>query len=92
MTDRSQGIAARCAALPGITILFYFTATPALFVWQQPTQYELGLLVLVGVSATLGQAFSLRAYRAGEATASTLYIALRDIRVGAPPLRTPASP
>lgn len=119
-----------------ITILFYFavittivSAVPALFVWQEPTQYELGLLVLVGVTATLGQAFSLRAYRAGEATAvvpfdyarlifaatygylffaetpdlwtwvgaavliaSTLYIALRDIRVGAPQIRTPAAP
>jgi hypothetical protein len=55
MTDRSQGIAARCAALPGITILFYFTVIPAPFVWQQPTQYELGLLGLlglVGVTAT----------------------------------------
>ena len=41
-----------------ITILFYFavittivSAVPAVLVWQEPTQYELGLLVLVGVSA-----------------------------------------
>jgi drug/metabolite transporter (DMT)-like permease len=119
-----------------VTILFYFAvittivaAVPALFVWQTPTRYELGLLVLVGIAATLGQACSLRAYRAGEATAvvpfdyarlvfaaaygylffaevpdmwtwigaavlvaSTLYIALRDIRVGAPRIRAQAAP
>jgi drug/metabolite transporter (DMT)-like permease len=59
-----------------VTILFYFaaittvvSAIPAAFVWQTPTLHELGLLVLVGVTATLGQACALRAYRAGEATA-----------------------
>ena len=59
-----------------VTILFYFTlittlvsAIPAVFVWRAPTRYELGLLVLVGVLATLGQWCSLRAYRVGEATA-----------------------
>src|SRR5690606_23111586 len=59
-----------------VTILFYFavittivSAGPALLVWQDPSGAELVLLALVGIAATLGQACSLRAYRAGEATA-----------------------
>jgi drug/metabolite transporter (DMT)-like permease len=119
-----------------VTILFYFAAittvvaaVPAALVWTTPTWRELAFLVLVGIAATLGQACSLRAYRAGEATAvvpfdyarlifatlygylffaelpdlwsyvgaavliaSTLYIALRDIRIGAPQIRTQAAP
>lgn len=111
-----------------VTILFYFAAittvvaaVPAALVWETPTLRELGFLILVGITATLGQACSLRAYRAGEATAvmpfdyarlifataygyvffaelpdlwsyagtavliaSTLYIALREIRIGRP--------
>ncbi len=110
------------------TILFYFaaittvvSAIPAVFVWQTPMAHELAFLILVGITATVGQACALRAYRAGEATAvvpfdyarlifaavygyaffaevpdlwsyvgaavliaSTLYIALREIRIGKP--------
>jgi drug/metabolite transporter (DMT)-like permease len=110
-----------------VTILFYFgvittlvSAVPAIFVWQTPTGFEWPLLILVGVTAALGQYFSLRSFRIAETTAvmpfdytrllfaglfgylffaevpdgwtllgcailiaSTLYIAQREMRIGA---------
>lgn len=66
------------------TILFYFTVVttavavvPAVLVWQPPTPAEYALLVLVGICATIGQAFVLRAYRIGEASAVTPFDASR---------------
>ncbi len=67
-----------------VTVLFYFTtittlvsAVPAYLVWIAPTPVEFALMVLVGISATAGQALALRAYRIGEASAVTPFDSTR---------------
>ncbi len=42
---------------------------PAIWYWQTPTLYELGLLVGLGCVSVLVQTFNIHAYRAGEASA-----------------------
>ena len=53
-------------------LMLYVTpliAVPALFVWTTPTWPQVGLMVAVGVFATLNQRFLSRAFAAAEATA-----------------------
>ncbi len=58
------------------TIIFYFgvisstlAVGPALLVWQTPTPIELLLLIGIGAAGSLGQYFTILAFRVGEATA-----------------------
>lgn len=57
-------------------MLFYFAFgttvcafVPALFFWQTPNMYELGLLVLLGIGANLIQVCLIRAFTATDASA-----------------------
>ena len=59
-----------------VTILLYLSifitlasSIPAYLVWQQPSAFELGLLVTIAVLTTLIQLFSMLAWRTAEATA-----------------------
>lgn len=59
-----------------VTLLFYsgvfgliITALPAWYVWQAPSLWQLGLLVLMGALGVSAQTCFVNAYRVGEATA-----------------------
>jgi drug/metabolite transporter (DMT)-like permease len=81
-------------------IIFYFTAistvvsaVPAIPVWVTPSPAAAGLLVLVGLFATMGQLFMTRAYSHAPASqvggfiyAAVLFAAIFDwASTGAPP-------
>lgn len=58
------------------TIILYFTIIssllalgPALYVWRNPSWDELAIMALMGGLGSLGQYFTIRAYRVAEATA-----------------------
>lgn len=58
------------------TIIFYFGVLsslmglgPALLVWKQPTPLEFAILVFIGAAGSLGQYFTIRAFRIADATA-----------------------
>ena len=58
------------------TMVFYFaalglvfSAIPAAFVWQMPSDIDLALLFVIALLGTMGQLFAVYAWEAGEATA-----------------------
>lgn len=58
------------------TMVFYFaalglvfSAIPAAFVWQMPSDTDLALLFVIALLGTMGQLFAVYAWEAGEATA-----------------------
>lgn len=54
-----------------------FMAIPAFLVWRTPTLEEWGLAACMGVLATIGQSFIIRAYSAGDASAVAPFDYLR---------------
>jgi drug/metabolite transporter (DMT)-like permease len=54
-----------------------FTLVPAMIVWRAPTLEEWAMATFMGLVATVGQAFIIRAYSAGDATAVTPFDYLR---------------
>lgn len=59
-----------------ITIIFYmaaftllFGAVPAWFVWQPVTLMQLGVILLISITTTISQVFTVFAWRVGETTA-----------------------